>query len=104
MIEMRGHSLFVALAADRFLASQAAMNRDKEALDYALYEAFAKLCPFKSGDRITCAGRQGRAVILRNNTQLGLYLDNEGVRYPIPQPYKLHASLVRKPKKKVSRV
>ena len=96
MIDMANEFPSVYRAAATFLGRQADFNRAKEELDAVLYREFATVCEFRPGDRITYAGRTGRAVILRNNeTQLGLYLDKDGERYPIPEPYHLHARKVR---------
>lgn len=95
MIDMRAQSRYVEEAAAAFDKAQAEMNRAKAELDTELYRAFASVCLFKAGDRISYAGIKGRAVILRNNTQLGLYLDKDGERYPIPEPYTLYATKVK---------
>lgn len=99
---MRAECHYVEFAACAFDDLQAKMNKAKARLDAELYRAFAELCGgIKGGDRIESGGLEGRAVIQRNGTQLGLYLRAGSRLYPIRLPYKEHATKINwKPKPK----
>ena len=96
----------VHMQAQLFGTAQREFNHAKEALDRALYHAFRKVWPGSAGDRILVDfgsgsyGRpatriEGRAVILRNGTKLGLYVDIGGTRHAVPEPYTANAKILK---------
>lgn len=96
----------VSHQATLFLTAQREFNHAKESLDRSLYDAFRKLWPGKAGDRIlvdfggASRGRpatriEGRAVILRNGTKIGLYVDVGGTRHEVPEPYTANARILK---------
>lgn len=98
MRDMRDLSRFIAVLAAQCDIHQAAFNKTKDKLDKALYDTFHALYHIRNGDRIVYAGKVGKAVILRDNTKLGLYIQYENGprgRYPIHDP----ASVTLKPRK-----
>ncbi len=88
------------MQAQMHATAQREYNHAKESLNRAMYEAFRKLWPGSSGDRIVVElGRsrlEGRAVILRNGTKLGLYVDIGGNRTPVPEPYSETARILKR--------
>jgi hypothetical protein len=81
----------VELKASQFRDAQSTFDTRKEALDQELAAAFYRVWPGKAGDRIRANTRsgpmEGRAVILRDGTRMGLYVDNRRERRPVLEPY-----------------
>lgn len=106
MLEMVDIDRQARQAAEVFRVRQSDFDRAKETLDQELAQAFGRLFAGKAGDRIsaTVAGRssppftvEGRAVIMRNGTQMGLYVHTDaGDRYSVQQPYSAVKILARK--------
>lgn len=99
MIDLREKDAEVAARAEAFDKAHTELNRARARLNGAMDRAFGRDCPFNSGDRIRMRigtdvlGRggyflDGRAVIMRDGTRMGLYLDNNGQRQRIePRDY-----------------
>ena len=85
MRDMRDLSAKVECASAAFDLTQHMMNKAKDTLDAALYQAFFDLYHIRNGERIRYDGKVGKAIILRNNTKLGLYIEYDNIRgrYPI---------------------
>jgi hypothetical protein len=104
VIELCEVDRYVADKAATFGVAQAAFNRARDALDAELYAAFHRLCPCKAGDRVAVSysynGRtremEGRAVIMRNGTRLGLYVDVNGQRVAVAEPYAGNVRVVKR--------